>query len=73
VHVLEIVEMDDEELHVPDDVLAEASAAKFQILPKNNKITLPTRKNWKNLRVNENQWVKDSEWKTMSESEVNER
>jgi hypothetical protein len=30
------------------------------------------RKNWKNLRVNENQCVKDSERKRMSESEVNE-
>jgi hypothetical protein len=27
VHVVEIVEMDDEELYVPDDVLEEASAA----------------------------------------------
>jgi hypothetical protein len=31
------------------------------------------RKNLENLRVNENQWVKDRERKTMSESEVNER
>jgi hypothetical protein len=31
------------------------------------------RKNWKNLRANENQLVKDSERKIMSESEVNER
>jgi hypothetical protein len=38
VHVVEIVEMDDEELYVPDDVLEEASAAKYQILPKKTKL-----------------------------------
>jgi energy-converting hydrogenase A subunit M len=30
VHILEIVEMDDEGLYVPKDVLEEASAAKYQ-------------------------------------------
>jgi hypothetical protein len=30
-----VVEMDDEELYVPDDVLEEASAARYQMLPKN--------------------------------------
>jgi hypothetical protein len=34
VHVVEIVEMDDEELYVPDDVLKETSAAEYQMLPK---------------------------------------
>jgi hypothetical protein len=43
---VEIVEMDDEELYIPDDVLEEPSAARYQMLPK---------KDWINLRVNENQ------------------
>jgi 1,2-phenylacetyl-CoA epoxidase PaaB subunit len=34
VQVVEIVEMDDEELYVPDDILEEASAARYQMLPK---------------------------------------
>jgi hypothetical protein len=34
VQVVEIVEMDDEELYVPDDSLEEASAARYQMLPK---------------------------------------
>jgi hypothetical protein len=46
----ESVEMDNEELYVPDDVLEEATAAGHQILSRKN-----CRKNWKNLRVNENQ------------------
>jgi hypothetical protein len=46
VDVVEIMEMDDEVLYVPADVLEEANAARYQMLPK---------KNWKNLRVNENQ------------------
>jgi hypothetical protein len=46
VDVVEIMEMDDEVLYVPDDVLEEANAARYQMLLK---------KNWKNLRVNENQ------------------
>jgi hypothetical protein len=51
---------------VPDDVvLEEASAASYQVLSKKSKLR-------KNLRVNENQLVKDSERNTMSESEVNE-
>jgi hypothetical protein len=48
VHVVEIVEMDDEELYV----LEEASAARYQMLPKKSKSEIC---NWKNLRVNENQ------------------
>jgi hypothetical protein len=44
VHVVEIVEMDDEELHVPDDVLEEASAAKYQILPKKTKLRYQSEK-----------------------------
>jgi hypothetical protein len=47
----------DEELYVPDGVLEEASAARYQMLPKKIKITLSER------RVNENQSVKDSERK----------
>jgi hypothetical protein len=34
VHVVEIVKMHDEELYLPDDVLEEASAASYQMLPK---------------------------------------
>jgi hypothetical protein len=34
---VEIVEMDDEELYVPDDVLEELSAARYQMLPKKSK------------------------------------
>jgi hypothetical protein len=30
---VEIVEMDNEELYVPDDVLEEANAARYQMLP----------------------------------------
>jgi hypothetical protein len=55
--------------NIRDDVLEEA--ASYQMLPKNQNYVI--RKNWENLRVNEKQWVKDSERKTMSESEVNER
>jgi hypothetical protein len=35
VHVVEIVEMDDED--VPDDVLEETNAARYQMLPKKSK------------------------------------
>jgi hypothetical protein len=34
---VEIVEMDDGELYVPDDVLEEPSAATYQMLPKKSK------------------------------------
>jgi hypothetical protein len=40
--------------YVPDDVLEEASAASYQMLPKKNQ-NYVIRKSWKNLRVNENQ------------------
>jgi hypothetical protein len=40
------------------DVLEEASAARYL---KNQNYVI--RKNWKNLRVNKNEWVKDSERK----------
>jgi hypothetical protein len=53
VHVVEIAEMDGEELYAPEDVLEEASAARYQMLPK--KLKLRNQKIWKNLRVNENQ------------------
>jgi hypothetical protein len=32
------MEMDDEELYVPDDILEEASAARYQMLPKKSKL-----------------------------------
>jgi hypothetical protein len=35
---VEIVEMDDEELYVPDDVLEEPSAVRYQTLPKKSKL-----------------------------------
>jgi hypothetical protein len=35
---MEIVEIDDEELYVPGDVLEEASAARYQMLPKKSKL-----------------------------------
>jgi hypothetical protein len=50
---VEIVEMDDEELFVADDVLEEASATRYQMLSKKQNYVI--RKNWKNLRENENQ------------------
>jgi hypothetical protein len=62
---VEIVKMDDEKLYLCDDVLEEASAASHQMLPKKSKLRFRT--NWKNLRVNENQWVKDSERKRTKE------
>jgi hypothetical protein len=52
VHVVEIVEMDDED--VPDDVLEETNAARYQMLPKNQKEL----EKFKKICVNENQWVK---------------
>jgi hypothetical protein len=38
VHVVEIVEMDDEEVYVADDVLEEASATRYQMLPNKSKL-----------------------------------
>jgi hypothetical protein len=38
VHVVEIVEIDDEELYVPDDVLEKESAATYQMLLKKSKL-----------------------------------
>jgi hypothetical protein len=35
---VEIVKMDDEGLYVPDDVLKEVSAARYQMLPKKSKL-----------------------------------
>jgi hypothetical protein len=32
------VEIDDEELYVPDDILEETSAARYQVLPKKSKL-----------------------------------
>jgi hypothetical protein len=55
VHVVEIVEMDDEELYVPDDVLEETNSARYQMRTKKIKITLLCSKNWKNFGVYENQ------------------
>jgi hypothetical protein len=53
------------------DIVEEASARGSKCCLKNQNYVI--RKNWKKLPLNENQWVKDSERKTMSESEVNER
>jgi uncharacterized protein YvpB len=53
VHVVEIVEMDDEELYVSDYVLEEASAARYQMLPKKPKLRI--RKNWTNLQTEKNE------------------
>jgi hypothetical protein len=64
-----VVEMDDEELYVPAEAASAVVVIKCCLKNQNYVISM----NWKNLRVNENQWVKDSERKTMSESEVNER
>jgi hypothetical protein len=47
---VEIVEMDDEELYFPNDVLEAASAVRYQMLPKKS-----TLRYQKDLRVNENQ------------------
>jgi hypothetical protein len=38
VHIVEIVKMDDEELYVPDNVLEEANAARYKMLPKKSKL-----------------------------------
>jgi hypothetical protein len=48
----------------------------FLMMSRKRKVPRSTKcclKNWKKSRANENQRVKDSERKTMSESEVNER
>jgi hypothetical protein len=50
------------ELYAPDDVLEEASAARYQMLPKNSK-----------LRYQKELETFTSEWKPVSESEMNER
>jgi hypothetical protein len=50
---VKIVEMDNKKLYVPDDVLKEPSAARYQMLSKNQNYVI--RKSWKNLRENENQ------------------
>jgi hypothetical protein len=52
VYVVQIVEMDDEELYVPDDVLEEASDARDHILPRKSKLRY--QKELENLRENEN-------------------
>jgi hypothetical protein len=38
VYFVEIVEADDEELYVPDYILEEASAARYQMLTKKSKL-----------------------------------
>jgi hypothetical protein len=67
VHVVEIVEIVNEELFVPGDVLEEASAARYQRLPK--KLYLRYQKELRKIYER----MKTSKWKTVSESEVNER
>jgi hypothetical protein len=65
VHVVEIVEMDDEELYVPDDVLEETSAARYQILPKKSKLSYQQEleKFTSDLSVSKRQWAKNDEQK----------
>jgi hypothetical protein len=40
---VDVVEMNDEGLYVPDDVPEEASAARYEMLPKKSKLTLSER------------------------------
>jgi hypothetical protein len=40
---VDVVEMNDEELYVPDDVLDEASAARYEMWAKKSKFTLSGR------------------------------
>jgi hypothetical protein len=47
------LEMDDEELYVPDDILEDASASRYQMLTKKSK--LRNKKEVEKLCVNENQ------------------
>jgi hypothetical protein len=70
---VEIVEMDDEELYVPDDILEEASAARYQILPKKSQLRYQKElekftSEWK--PVSERQWTKNDERK-WSERKIN--
>jgi hypothetical protein len=63
---VEIVEMDDAELYVFDDVLTEASAARYQLLPKKSKLRYQKEfkkftSEWK--PVSERQWAKNDEGK----------
>jgi hypothetical protein len=63
---VEIVEMDDEELYVPDDILEEASAARYQMLPKKSHLRYQKElekftSEWK--PVSERQWAKNDERK----------
>jgi hypothetical protein len=70
------VETDDEELYVPDDVLGEASAARYQMLSKKSKLRCQEElekikkimREWK--PVSERQWAKNDERK-WSERERN--
>jgi hypothetical protein len=48
--------MDDEELYVPDDVLEEASAARYQMLPLKSERIGNIWEEWK--PVSERQWAK---------------
>jgi hypothetical protein len=57
---VEIVEMDDGEFYVPDDVLEEASAARYQMLHSKSKLRYQK----------EFEKITTSERKTMSESEL---
>jgi hypothetical protein len=67
VYVVEIVEMDDAELYVFDDVLTEASAARYQLLlPKKSKLRY--QKEFKKITsewkpVSERQWAKNDKGK----------
>jgi hypothetical protein len=50
---VEIVEKDDEVLYVPDDVLEEECATRYQMLPKKSK--LPYQEELEKFTRNENQ------------------
>jgi hypothetical protein len=54
-----------------ESVTLYSSAAKYQMLAKKSKLRY--QKELEKFTSEENQWVKDSEPKTMSESEMNER
>jgi hypothetical protein len=45
------------------DVFSKTIILRYQMLPTKIKITVHIRKNWKHLRVNENQWTKNDERK----------
>jgi hypothetical protein len=55
---VDVVEMNDEGLYVPDDVPEEASAARYEMLPKKSKLTLSERigKIYEWMKTSERKW-----------------